>query len=210
MDLEDLEVCLRYILTLARRRSNMIFEIFSTKEKKWPLSGKQNSLVGVQRKEGRAAREVAKRSERRELRRNCGKRFSVPRKKDEDAAAAAEFLSTREEESQWSSQQRAAMALQEKAWKESRGLEEEDKRKRCVTFEGAAKRMLENLEDSEELKVTHSDVKEQLETPEEAGFSVMQIAKQARHERGQKLFEIFRQGGDMRCTSTAWRGGTHN
>ena len=39
-----------------------------------------------------AAREVAKRSERRELRRNDGKGSSVTRKKDEDAAAAAEFF----------------------------------------------------------------------------------------------------------------------
>ena len=39
-----------------------------------------------------------------------------------------------------------------------------------------------------------SELKEQLETPEEAGCSVMQIAQQARNERGQKLFGIFRQG----------------
>ena len=65
------------------------------------------------RKEGRAAREVAKRFERRELRRNDGKGSSVPRKKDEDAAAAAE----------WSAQGRSAIASQEEqAWKESRRL----------------------------------------------------------------------------------------
>ena len=34
---------------------------------------------------------------------------------------------------------------------------------------------------------------EQLETPEEACFSFMQFAKRARNERGQKLFQIFRQ-----------------
>ena len=39
-----------------------------------------------------------------------------------------------------------------------------------------------------------SELKEQVETPEEAGFSIMLIAKQARDERGRKLFEIFRQG----------------
>ena len=33
MDPEDSEVCLRYILTHARRRGSRIFEIFSTKEK---------------------------------------------------------------------------------------------------------------------------------------------------------------------------------
>ena len=81
-----------------------------------------------------------------------------------------------------------------KAWKESRGLEEEGKRKRCAACEDAARRMLRYLEDSEELKVSPSELKEQLETPEEAGFSIMQMAKQARNERSQKLFEINMQG----------------
>ena len=53
--------------------------------------------------------------------------------------------------------------------------------------------MLEYLEDSEDLKVGLSELKEQLETPEEAGFSIMQIVKQARNEGGPKLFQIFRQ-----------------
>ena len=38
------------------------------------------------------------------------------------------------------------------------------------------------------------EFKEQLETPKDAvAISVMQIAKQARNERRQKLFQIFRQ-----------------
>ena len=52
--------------------------------------------------------------------------------------------------------------------------------------------MLKYLEDSENLKVGLSELKEQLESPEDAGISVMQIAKQAKQERGQKLFQIFR------------------
>ena len=43
------------------------------------------------------------------------------------------------------------------------------------------------------MKVGLGELKEQLETTEEAGISIMQIAKQARNERGQKLFQIFRQ-----------------
>ena len=70
----------------------------------------------------------------------------------------------------------------------------EDKRKWCVAFEDAAKRLLKYSEDSEDLKVGFSELKEQLETPEEAGFSIMHTAKQARNDRGQKLFDIFRQG----------------
>ena len=54
--------------------------------------------------------------------------------------------------------------------------------------------MLKYPEDSEDFKVGLSELKEQQETPEAAGFSIMQIAKQARNERGHKLFEIFMQG----------------
>ena len=69
----------------------------------------------------------------------------------------------------------------------------EDKRKWRVASKDAAKRMLKYSENSEDLKVGLCELKEQLETPQEAGISIMQIAKQARNERGQKLFQIFRQ-----------------
>ena len=39
------------------------------------------------------------------------------------------------------------------------------------------KRMLKYLEDSEDLKMGLSELKEQLETPEETCFSIMQIAR---------------------------------
>ena len=51
------------------------------------------------------------------------------------------------------------------------------------------------------------ELKEQLESLEEAGISIMQIAKQARNERGHKLFQIFTQGeNEMYTASLArWR-----
>ena len=58
-----------------------------------------------------------------------------------------------------------------------------------------------NCLSQEELKVSLSELKGHLETLEEAGCSVMQIAKQPMNERGQKPFEIFRQGERMRCTT---------
>ena len=70
---------------------------------------------------------------------------------------------------------------------------EEDKRKWFAAYEDAAKKMLKYLEDSEDLKVSLSELKEQLGSLEEAGISIMQIAKQAGPERGQKLFHIFMQ-----------------
>ena len=82
---------------------------------------------------------------------------------------------------------------EEKAWKESQGLEEEDKSVWCTAHEDVAMRMLKCLEDNEEVKVGFRELEEQLEIPEEAGISFMQIAKQARNETGQKLFQIFRQ-----------------
>ena len=74
-----------------------------------------------------------------------------------------------------------------------KGLEEEDERKWCTAHEDAAKKALKYLVDSEDVKVGPSELKEHLETLEEACISIMQIAKQARNERGQKLFQIFRQ-----------------
>ena len=57
-------------------------------------------------------------------------------------------------------------------------------RKRLTAYEDVPKRMLKYLEDSEDLKVGLGE--EQLESLEEAD-----CAKQARNERGQKLFQIF-------------------
>ena len=54
--------------------------------------------------------------------------------------------------------------------------------------------MLKYLEDNEDVKVGLSELKEQLEMPEEAGIPIMQIAKQAMNERGKNLFPIIRQG----------------
>ena len=93
----------------------------------------------------------------------------------------------------WDDWQRQRTSQEEEAWKGSRRLEEEDERKWCAAFEDAAKRLVKPLEDSEDLKVGLGELKEQLETPEEASFSIVQITNQARNERGQKLFQIFRQ-----------------
>ena len=84
----------------------------------------------------------------------------------------------------------------------------EDRRRGRVAFEDAAKRMLRYLEDSEDLKVGMSELNEQLETPEEEGPSIMQIAQQARNEKGQKIFDIFRQGEEEVCIASLARWDT--
>ena len=95
--------------------------------------------------------------------------------------------STREEESQW--------------------ISVVDRRKRRVAFKEMAKRMLGYLEDSEDLKVGISELKEQLETTEGTCF-IMQIAQQARNEKGQKIFDIFRQGEEEVCIASLARWNT--
>ena len=91
---------------------------------------------------------------------------------------------------------------------ENQWISVEDGRKRRVAFEEMAKRMLGYFEDSGDLKVGISELKEQLETPEEEGRSIMQIAKQARNEKGQKIFDIFRQGEEEECIASLARWNT--
>ena len=82
---------------------------------------------------------------------------------------------------------------EETAWKDRQEREEEDRRKWFAAYEDAeTKRMLKYLEDSEDLRVSLRELKEQLESPEEAGISFMQIAQQARNERGKKVLPDLR------------------
>ena len=87
---------------------------------------------------------------------------------------------------------RKRKSLEDNAWKESQGVEEEDKRTWCTACESAARKMLKHLEDNEHVKVGLSELKEQLEMPEEAGTSFMQIANR-QGMREAKLFQIFMQ-----------------
>ena len=90
---------------------------------------------------------------------------------------------------------------------ESQCISVEDRRRRRVAFEEMAKRMLGYPEDSEDLKVGISELKEQMETPEEAGFSIMQIAQQARNEKGHNISKFL---GEDWYALPAWRDGTRN
>ena len=92
MDPEDSEVCLRYILTHARRRGSRTFRDFFAQKRKLTTLWPAETAAWSNKEKGRAARKVAKRFARRRLRRNDDKGSSVRRKKDEDAAAAAEFF----------------------------------------------------------------------------------------------------------------------
>ena len=54
--------------------------------------------------------------------------------------------------------------------------------------------ILRYLEDSGDLKVRVTELREQLGMSEEAGIFIEQVGQQARNENGQNIFEIFRQG----------------
>ena len=56
--------------------------------------------------------------------------------------------------------------------------------------------MLKCLEDSEALKVSTRELKEQDLFPDESSFSIVRIARQARSEDSKKLLQIFRQGAN--------------
>ena len=68
---------------------------------------------------------------------------------------------------------------------ESQWVAVEDRRRRRVAFEETAWGMLRYPEDSEDLKVSVTELQEQLGMPEEAGISIKQLTQQARNENGQ-------------------------
>ena len=80
--------------------------------------------------------------------------FEVFKVKEEGAHLVASKL-------RWDDCQRRRNPQEEKAWRESQGLEEEDERKWCIACEHAARKMLKYLEDSEDLKVSPGELKEQ-------------------------------------------------
>ena len=50
-----------------------------------------------------------------------------------------------------------------------------------------------------------TELKEQLETPEEGGVSIRQISQRATNENGQKIFDIFWQGEEEVCIASGTR-----
>ena len=64
-------------------------------------------------------------------------------------------------------------------------------------------------EDSQALKVSTRELKEQVLSPDESSVSVVRIARQARSEQGKKLFKIFRQGANevlIASMARCWKG----
>ena len=62
MGQEEAEVCLRYILTHARRRGSRIFEIFSTKEETDHMVASRSRWLAHEGKRGQRCKEVGEAS----------------------------------------------------------------------------------------------------------------------------------------------------
>ena len=84
---------------------------------------------------------------------------------------------------------------------ESQWVAVEDRRRRRVAFEETAWDILKYLENSEDLKVSVTELQERLGMSGEAGISIKQDTKQARNENGQ-FFLIFRQGKEEVCIAS--------
>ena len=61
----------------------------------------------------------------------------------------------------------------------------EDRRRRGIAFENLAKEMLRYRDNSEDVKVGITKLKERLEVPVQIGISIQQVAQWARSENGQ-------------------------
>ena len=73
---------------------------------------------------------------------------------------------------------------------ESQWVAEEDRRRRRVAFEETAGGFLTYLEDSEDLKVSVTELQEHLGLSEEASISIKQVTRQARNENGQNFLKF--------------------
>ena len=62
----------------------------------------------------------------------------------------------------------------------------EERRRRRIAFENLAKSMLRYLDNSDDVKVGITILQERVEVPEQIGISILQVARQATNEDGQK------------------------
>ena len=81
-----------------------------------------------------------------------------------------------------------------RARSEVREVDEEVDQNWIAAYGGIAKKILKYLEDSEALKVSTRELKEQVLSPDESSVSTVRVPRQARSEQGKKLFQMFRQG----------------
>ena len=170
MEPENEEVSLRFILKYSTRGGSNIFLLFDTTEKKDHFVASRTRWLESQGK--KATKQESWQHEWHDIRYQgvMAKVLPYPERILKTLMPQQSSPSSREEESQW--------------------VAVEDRRTWRVAFEETARGIFRYLEDSEDLKVSFTELQEQLEMPEEAGISIQQAARQARTENGQ-IFRNF-------------------
>ena len=101
------------------------------------------------------------------------------------------------------------MEQDDRAGRNVQDADDEDDHCWTEACEGIAKNFFKYLDDSEVKKVSTRELKERVLSPNESSVDIERIARQARSERGKKLFQIFRQGANEVLIATVARGEEH-
>ena len=96
----------------------------------------------------------------------------------------------------WDERQWLKVAQEERARRNVQEADDEADNNRTAACEGIAKQMLKYSEDSEAMKVSTRELKEQVLSPDESTVKKVRIARQARSEKSKTMFQIFRQGAN--------------
>ena len=178
MEPEEVEVCLRYILEYSTRRGSNISSSLTQKEKKDPFVASRRRWLEHQGE--RVALQESWQNEWHDIKYQgiMTKAPPCPERTLKTPLPQQSSSSSRDEESQW--------------------ISGEDS---CVRGHGEER----YLEDSEDLKVAVTELREQLGISEETCVSIRKIVQQAKKENGQQIFEIFRQGEEEVCIASLAR-----
>ena len=80
----------------------------------------------------------------------------------------------------------------------------EDRRRQRIAFENLAKEMLRYLDNSDDVKVSITELQERLEVPVQICMSIQQVAQHAMNEDGQKIFEVLWQEEEKKLCIASW------
>ena len=97
----------------------------------------------------------------------------------------------------WDERQRVLVAQEEESRSKAQEADHEVNQSLAAVYQLIARRMLSYLDNSEALKVSTNEMKEQILSPSEPSVNIKRIARQARSEKRKKMFQIFsRQGAN--------------
>ena len=109
----------------------------------------------------------------------------------------------------WDERQRLKVAQEERARRDVQEVDDEVDHNWIAACEWTTEKMLKYLEDSEVMKVSTRELKEQVLAPDESSVNMVRIARQARSEKGRSCFR-FSDKERTRSSSPVWRDGRSN